>query len=77
MAKKEEHKHELLENPEALKERLAGAEVWLESNPKVVIGVALGILLIVGGYFGFHYYKKSQDQQGAERNVSGCFLFRG
>ena len=45
MAKKEEHKHELLENPEALKEKLAGAESWLESNPKIVIGVAAAILI--------------------------------
>jgi predicted negative regulator of RcsB-dependent stress response len=62
MAKKEEHKHELLENPEALKEKLAGAETWLESNPKIVIGLGLAILLIVGGYFGFRFYKDSQNK---------------
>lgn len=75
MAKKEEHKHELLENPEALKERLAGAEVWLESNPKIVIGVALAILLMVGGYFGFHYYKKSQGEQAQNEMFQAVFYF--
>ena len=61
MAKKEEHKHELLENPEALKEKLEGAENWLEQNPKIVVGIAAAILIIVGGYFAFNYYKNNQN----------------
>ena len=63
MAKKEEHKHELLENPEALKEKLAGAENWLEQNPKIVVGIAAAILIIVGGYFAFNYYKNNQNAE--------------
>jgi predicted negative regulator of RcsB-dependent stress response len=75
MAKKEEHKHELLENPEALKEKLAGAETWLETNPKIVIGVALAILLVVGGYFGFQFYKDSQDEQAQNEMFQAVFYF--
>jgi TolA-binding protein len=75
MAKKEEHKHELLENPEAIKEKLAGAETWLESNPKVVIGVAAGILLLVGGYFGFRYYKDSQNVIAQNEMFQAVFYF--
>jgi len=75
MAKKEEHKHELLENPEALKEKLAGAETWLESNPKVVIGVTAGILLLVGGYFGFRYYKDSQNVIAQNEMFQAVFYF--
>jgi TolA-binding protein len=75
MAKKEEHKHELLENPEALKEKLAGAETWLETNPKIVIGVALAILLIVGGYFGFQFYKDSQDELAQNEMFQAVFYF--
>lgn len=75
MAKKEEHKHELLENPEALKEKLAGAENWLESNPKIVIGVALAILLTVGGYFGFQFYKNSQNEQAQNEMFQAVFYF--
>jgi tetratricopeptide (TPR) repeat protein len=63
MAKKVEHKHELLENPEALKEKLVGAETWLERNPKTSIGIAVAILLIVGGFFGFQYYKGTLEQE--------------
>ena len=75
MAKKEEHKHELLENPEALKEKLAGAETWLETNPKIVIGVALAILLTVGGYFGFQFYKDSQDELAQNEMFQAVFYF--
>lgn len=75
MAKKEEHKHELLENPEALKEKLAGAENWMESNPKTVLGITLGVLLIVGGYFGFHYYKESQNTLAQKEMFQAVFYF--
>lgn len=75
MAKKEQHKHELLENPEALKEKLAGAENWMESNPKIVFGVMAAVLLIIGGYFGFDYYKKSQNQLAQKEMFQAVFYF--
>lgn len=75
MAKKEEHKHELLENPEALKERLVGAETWLESNPKIVTGIGIAILLIVGGYFGFNYYKGVKNDEAQKEMFQAVFYF--
>jgi len=75
MAKKEEHKHELIENPEALKEKLVGAETWLESNPKIVIGIGAAILLIVGGYFGFSYYKGSQNVLAQKEMFQAVYYF--
>ena len=62
MAKKEEHKHELLENPDALKHSLEGAEFWFEKNSKLVLGVGIAALLVVAGYFGFNYYKTNQNE---------------
>jgi TolA-binding protein len=75
MAKKEEHKHELLENPEALKEKLGGAEKWMEQNPKVIIGLTAIILLAVGGYFGFDYYKKTQNAEAQREMFQAVFYF--
>ncbi len=75
MAKKEEHKHELLENPEALKERLVGAETWMESNPKIVVGIGVILLLIAGGYFGFQYYKGSQNALAQKEMFQAVFYF--
>ena len=75
MAKKEEHKHELLENPEALKEKLAGAESWLEQNPKIVVGIAAAILIIVGGYFAFNYYKNGQNDLAQKEMFQAVYYF--
>jgi TolA-binding protein len=75
MAKKEEHKHELLENPEALKERLETAENWLEQNPKIVVGIAAAILIIVGGYFAFNYYRNNQNDIAQSEMFQAVYYF--
>jgi tetratricopeptide (TPR) repeat protein len=75
MAKKEEHKHELLENPEALKEKLVGAEHWLERHPKIIVGIAAGILIIVGGYFAFNYYKGNQNELAQKEMFQAVYYF--
>jgi TolA-binding protein len=75
MAKKEEHKHELLENPEALKEKLEGAENWLEQNPKIVVGIAAAILIVVGGYFAFNYYKDNQNNLAQNEMFQAVYYF--
>jgi tetratricopeptide (TPR) repeat protein len=61
MAKKEEHKGSVLENQEVLADKLYGAEHWMEQHPKLIIGVIAAILVVVGGYFGYNYYKNNQD----------------
>lgn len=62
MAKKEENK-DLLENPEVIQEKLVDVESWFERNPKIVIGVVAGLMLVVGGFFGYRYYLTNQDAQ--------------
>jgi len=75
MAKKVEHKHELIENPDALKDTLVGAENWLEKNSKIVIGIAAAIVLIVGGYFGFSYYRDGQNAQAQKEMFQAIYYF--
>ena len=75
MAKKEEHKHELLENPDALADTLEGAEDWVERNSKLVIGVSVGILLIVAGYFGFSYWKDQQNDEAQKEMFHAVYSF--
>ncbi len=60
MAKKVENK-DLLESPEVIQEKLIGIETWFERNPKLVIGIAVGIMLVIGGFFGYRYYIGNQD----------------
>lgn len=75
MAKKKESKNELLENPDALAERLGSAENWLERNSKAVFAIAAVILLAVAGYFGFNYYKKSQDKEAQPQMFQAVYYF--
>ena len=62
MAKKEENK-DLLENPEAIKDKVVGLEHWVEENPKVILGVVAALVILVGGFFGYRYYLDSQNAQ--------------
>jgi tetratricopeptide (TPR) repeat protein len=75
MAKKVEQKHELVENPEALAEKLHGAESWIERNPKTVIAILAGILLLVGGYFGYQYYKDNQEAEAQREMFQAVYYF--
>src|ERR1700754_588802 len=61
MAKKEE-KQTVVENPEALKETLVGAEVWMEENPKVIVAIVAIVILVAGGFFGYRYWIDKQDR---------------
>ncbi|HEY8937570.1 MAG TPA: tetratricopeptide repeat protein [Cyclobacteriaceae bacterium] len=75
MAKKEQHKNDLLENPEALAHSLEDAEHWLEKHSKTVTIVAGAALLIVAGYFGFNYYKSSQNAQAQKEMFQAVYYF--
>lgn len=75
MAKKEEHKHELIENPEVLANTLYTAETWVERNPKVVFGIVGVLLLAVAGYFGFTYYKNNQDEEAQKQMFQAVYYF--
>src|SRR6266581_3318817 len=74
MAKKEEEK-DLLENPEALKEKFVGFEHWVESNPKIIIGVVAALVLTVGGYFGWKYYIDNQEAQAQKEMFQAVHYF--
>ena len=62
MAKKEE-KQDVLESAEALQEKFVSVEHWLESNPKIVLGVLAALVVVVGGYFGYGYYIDGQENE--------------
>lgn len=74
-AKKVEHKHELIENPQALAEKLHGAETWMERHPKTAYGIVAVIILLVGGYFGFQYYKDNQEAEAQREMFQAVYYF--
>jgi tetratricopeptide (TPR) repeat protein len=74
MAKKEENKS-VIENQEALQEKVMGAEQWLEKHPKTIFGIVGVLLLVVAGYFGFNYYKTSQDTEAQKQMFQAVYYF--
>jgi len=75
MAKKVEHRHELVENPQALAEKLQGAETWMERNPKTIIGIFTALALIVGGYVFYKYYKENSEDEAQREMFQAVFYF--
>ena len=75
MAKTKENRNEILENPEALQEKLIGAEHWFEANSKIVIGIAVALVLVVGGYFGYQYYKQEQNDAAQREMFQAVYYF--
>jgi tetratricopeptide (TPR) repeat protein len=77
MAKKVEHNRseDILQTPEALRESLQGGERWVERHPKTVVGVAVAIALVVGGYFGYAYYKDNQNEEAQREMFQAVYYF--
>lgn len=74
MAKKEESKN-LLENADAIEEKLEGFEHWVAKNPKIIVGIVVALLAVAGGYFGFNYYKKSQNDEAQKEMFQAVRYF--
>lgn len=75
MAKKVDERTEILQSPEALAQKLQETETWLERHPRTVVGVAVAIALIVGGYFGYRYYIDNQNQEAQQEMFQAVYYF--
>jgi tetratricopeptide (TPR) repeat protein len=74
MAKKVENQS-VIENQEVLQERVMGAERWLEQHPKTIFGIVFVVLLAVAAYFGFNYFKNSQDTEAQKEMFQAVYYF--
>lgn len=52
-----------------------GFEHWIEQHPKFVFGIVGVLLLAVVGYFGFHYFKNSQDNEAQKEMFQAVYYF--
>lgn len=66
---------DLLERPEALSESFDKSKDFLEKNQKPILGIALVILLIAGGFFGYRYYLNNQNVLAQEEMFQAVFYF--
>ncbi|WP_017730316.1 tetratricopeptide repeat protein [Nafulsella turpanensis] len=67
--------NELLENPEALAERLSRTEDFLEKNKKLVFGIGGVLVLIVAGFFAYKTYMNNQNQEAQTNMFQAIYYF--
>ena len=74
---REEHHDasELLESPEALRERISGTEDFVKKNAGLLTGIFVAIALLIGGFFGYRYYMDSQNDTAQEEMFQAVFYF--
>ncbi|MFN3839765.1 MAG: tetratricopeptide repeat protein [Cyclobacteriaceae bacterium] len=75
MSKNPTNQNKILENPEALAEKLEGAENWIEKHPKLMAGIAIALALVVVGYFGFTYYKNNLEAEAQKEMFQAIYYF--
>jgi len=61
MAKKKESGADIMESPEAIVDQLSKAEVFFNTNKRIVTIVGVSIALVVGGVFGYYYFLSEQN----------------
>ncbi|WP_448520719.1 YfgM family protein [Rhodoflexus sp.] len=66
MAEKSKAGIEIFESPEALQEQLSKTEQFAKNNRRLVIGIGVGILALIGGVIGWKYYS---DQNNLKAQV--------
>jgi TolA-binding protein len=66
---------ELLENPEALQEKLDQTQEFFTKHKTLVTGVLTAVVLIIGGLFFYNYYVDTQDQEAQVQLFPAVFYF--
>jgi TolA-binding protein len=72
---KEPHGSELLENPEAIAEKLTRTEQFIEKNKKWVLIVGGAIALVIAGFFLYRYYVTSQNIAADNEMFQAVYYF--
>lgn len=75
MAKHKNHDSDVLENPEAIADKLAGIESWAQRNPKIIMGLIGALVIVVGGFLFYRYYINRLDQQAQQQMFQAVHYF--
>ena len=65
----------VLENPEALAEKLSKTEQFIEDNKILVGSVFIGLLIVVGGFFGYRYYTNTLNEEAQSEMFQAIFYY--
>jgi len=76
MAKKEKKDvMEIIESPEALQQEVSKVTGFFEKNKSTTLGAGIVLIALVAGFFGFQWYKNSQDVEGEKKLYKAVYAF--
>jgi TolA-binding protein len=76
MAKKEKKDvMEMIESPEALQQEVSKVTGFFEENKSTTLGAGIVLIALVAGFFGFQWYKNSQDVEGEKKLYKAVYAF--
>jgi tetratricopeptide (TPR) repeat protein len=76
MAKKEKKDvMEMIESPEALQQEVSKLTGFFEKNKSTTLGAGIVLIALVAGFFGFQWYKNSQDIEGEKKLYKAVYAF--
>ncbi len=67
--------HELLENPDALRDRLSKTESYIEQHATLFLVIGGVLALIIAGFFGYRYYVDNQNAEAQEEMFQAVYYF--
>jgi predicted negative regulator of RcsB-dependent stress response len=76
MAKKEKKDvMEMIESPEALQQEVSKVTGFFEKNKSTTLGAGVILIAIFAGFFGYQWYKTSQDVEGEKKLYKAVYAF--
>ena len=78
MAKKETKKSEqseLIENPEVIAEKLVPGEDFLKNNSKILVGILVVAVVLIGGILFFQYNTEQQNEKAQAEMFQAVYFF--
>ena len=76
MAKKEKKDvMEIIESPEALQQEVSKVTGFFEENKSTTLGAGIVLIALVAGFFGYQWYKTSQDVEGEKKLYKAVYAF--
>jgi len=76
MAKKEKKDvMEIIESPELLQQEVSKVTGFFEENKSTTLGAGIVLIALVAGFFGFQWYKNSQDVEGEKKLYKAVYAF--
>jgi TolA-binding protein len=73
--KAQEDPNELLENPEVLADRLSRGEAFLKKNSKILGGVLIAAILLIGGILFFQINNANQNEKAQEEMFQAVYFY--